>query len=130
MSSWRWRSWASKITAPERPQPLTAEEKDAARLNPSLNRGLYAIAIGLRPEGVREWNYATNLHKSGGMTDRELLAAAQFACDREVWDRCINTSERTRDVVDAWTSAFPCRSVNRWCAAAARSGWIRPMCMA
>ncbi|MCA0214349.1 MAG: lytic transglycosylase domain-containing protein [Proteobacteria bacterium] len=89
-----------KITAPERPQPLTAEEKDAARMNPSLNRGLYAIAIGLRPEGVREWNYATNLHKSGGMTDRELLAAAQFACDREVWDRCINTSERTRDVVD------------------------------
>jgi soluble lytic murein transglycosylase len=47
-----------KITAPERPQPLTAEEKDAARLNASLNRGLYAIAIGLRPEGVREWNYA------------------------------------------------------------------------
>jgi soluble lytic murein transglycosylase len=89
-----------KVTAPERPQPLTAEEKEAARLNASLNRGLYAIAVGLRPEGVREWNYATNLHKSGGMNDRELLAAAQFACDREVWDRCINTSERTRDVVD------------------------------
>jgi soluble lytic murein transglycosylase len=30
------------------------------------------------------------------MGDRELLAAAQLACDREVWDRCINTSDRTR----------------------------------
>ncbi len=89
-----------KITAPERPAPLSADEKEAARLNPSLNRGLYAIAIGLRPEGVREWNYATNLARPGGMTDRELLAAAQMACDREVWDRCINTSERTREVVD------------------------------
>ena len=45
---------------------------------------------------MREWNYTTNLHKPGGMTDRELLAAAQFACDREVWDRCINASDRTR----------------------------------
>jgi soluble lytic murein transglycosylase len=34
------------------------------------------------------------------MTERELLAASQLACDREVWDRCINTSERTRDAVD------------------------------
>jgi soluble lytic murein transglycosylase len=32
--------------------------------------------------------------------DRQLLAAAQFACDREVWDRCINTSDRTRTEVD------------------------------
>jgi soluble lytic murein transglycosylase len=30
------------------------------------------------------------------MGDRELLAAAQLACDREVWDRCINTSDRTK----------------------------------
>jgi soluble lytic murein transglycosylase len=29
-----------------------------------------------------------------------LLAAAQLACDREVWDRCINTSDRTRGEVD------------------------------
>jgi soluble lytic murein transglycosylase len=34
------------------------------------------------------------------MADRELLAAAQFACDREVWDRCINTSERTKGEFD------------------------------
>jgi soluble lytic murein transglycosylase len=85
-----------KVTIPARPAPLTAQEKEAARLNPSLNRGLYAIKLGIRPEGVREWNYATNLHQPGGLSDRELLAAAQFACDREVWDRCVNTSERTK----------------------------------
>jgi soluble lytic murein transglycosylase len=34
------------------------------------------------------------------MSDRELLATAQMACDREVWDRCINTSERTRAEID------------------------------
>ncbi|HYF17940.1 MAG TPA: transglycosylase SLT domain-containing protein [Ramlibacter sp.] len=89
-----------KITLPPKPAPLTAEEREAARLNPTLNRGLYAIAIGLRSEGVREWNYGTNLAKPGGLSDRELLAAAQFACDREVWDRCINTSDRTRAEFD------------------------------
>ncbi|WP_398494684.1 transglycosylase SLT domain-containing protein [Variovorax sp.] len=89
-----------RVVAATRPAPLTPEERNAARLNPSLNRGLYAIAIGLRPEGTREWNYATNLHDRGGMDDRALLAAADFACQREVWDRCINTSERTKGVID------------------------------
>jgi soluble lytic murein transglycosylase len=90
-----------RIVVPTRPAPLTAEEKNAARSNPSLARGLYAIAIGLRSEGVREWNYATNLHDRGGMDDRALLAAADLACQREVWDRCINTSERTKGAIDA-----------------------------
>jgi soluble lytic murein transglycosylase len=88
------------IAVPERPAPLTAEELEAARGNPSLVRGLQAIAIGLRSEGVREWNYGTNLARPGGLGDRELLAAAAFACEREVWDRCINTSERTRGEFD------------------------------
>jgi soluble lytic murein transglycosylase len=95
-----------KITVPAKPAPLTPEEKEAARLNPGLNRAAYAILIGLRPEGVREWNYSTNLQKRGGMSERELLAAAQFACDRQIWDRCINTSERTRGELD-FEQRFP-----------------------
>jgi soluble lytic murein transglycosylase len=94
-----------KITVPIKPPAPNAEEMDLAKRNPSLQRALYAIAMGLRPEGVREWNYGTNLvnaqGQSGLMTDRELLAAAQLACDHQVWDRCINTSERTRNVIDA-----------------------------
>jgi soluble lytic murein transglycosylase len=89
-----------QMTVPPRPVPSTEQEKTAARDNPGLQRALYAIGLGLRPEGVREWNYSTNLAKPGGMDDRELLAAAQLACEREVWDRCINTSERTKSFVD------------------------------
>lgn len=64
-----------KITAPARPPALTQEETEAARRNPSLQRALYAINMGLRSEGVREWNYATNLVNAqgqmGSMNDRE-----------------------------------------------------------
>ncbi|MEY4138039.1 MAG: hypothetical protein RLZZ371_221 [Pseudomonadota bacterium] len=88
------------ITPPPQPEPLTEAEKTAASTNPGLQRALAAIAIGMRPEGVREWNYSTNLHTPGGMNDRELLAAADLACKNEVWDRCINTSERTKSVID------------------------------
>ena len=95
-----------KISMPPRPAALTAEEKAAAGINTGLNRAAYAIALGLRPEGVREWNYATNLHQKGGMGERDLLAAAQFACDRQIWDRCINTSERTTTVMD-FDQRFP-----------------------
>ncbi len=90
-----------RIVVPPKPAPLTAEEKDQAKKNPGLARALHAIAIGLRSDGVREWNYSTNLHNRGGLDDRALLAAADLACKAEVWDRCINTSERTKGLVDS-----------------------------
>lgn len=80
---------------PPAPAPLTADERRAARSHPGLARALRLIELGLRSEGVREWNFSLR-----GMNDRQLLAAAQEACDREVWDRCINTSERTRVEID------------------------------
>ncbi|HJV62061.1 MAG TPA: transglycosylase SLT domain-containing protein [Albitalea sp.] len=83
------------IALPPKPLPLTPEEQAGAASNAGLARSLQLIALGLRNEGVREWNYSLR-----GMSDRELLAAAQLACDREVWDRCINTSERTRHDID------------------------------
>ena len=89
-----------RIVIPPGPAPLTDEERARAQANEGLQRALHAIRIGLRPEGVREWNYTTNLHQAGGMSERELLAAADLACSREVWDRCINTSERTADAFD------------------------------
>ncbi len=84
-----------RVALPPLPAPLTAAEREAARQHPGLTRALQMIALGLRSEGVREWNFSLR-----GMGDRELLAAAQRACDSEVWDRCINTSERTRSEVD------------------------------
>ncbi len=91
------------INTPLKPEPLTPAEREIARMDPGLIRALYAIALGLRAEGVREWNYTTNLHLRGGMDDRALLAAADLACSKEVWDRCINTSERTRSFIDQET---------------------------
>ena len=76
---------------PATPAPPSTAEREAAANVPGLRRGLHMISLGLRSEGVREWNFTLR-----GMADRELLAAAQLACEREVWDRCINTSDRTR----------------------------------
>jgi soluble lytic murein transglycosylase len=89
-----------RITVPIGPEPVSDEEREAALHNPGLQRALAAIQLGLRADGVREWNYSTNLHQRGGMSDRELLAAAELACEQRVWDRCIATSERTKTVVD------------------------------
>ena len=83
------------FAVPPRPQPLTDAEREAAAAHPGLTRALQLIALGLRGEGVREWNFSLR-----GMGDRALLAAAERACSREVWDRCINTSDRTRQEVD------------------------------
>ena len=94
------------VLPPPEPQPPTAEEIARAHANPGLTRALYAIRIGLRSEGVREWNYTTNLHQPGGMQDRDLLAAAAIACQAQVWDRCINTSERTKSFV-SWQQRYP-----------------------
>lgn len=79
---------------PRAPAPSDGERL-AARSHPGLQRALAAIDAGLRSEGVREWNFSLI-----GMGDRQLLAAAQLACEREVWDRCINTSEKTRAEID------------------------------
>ena len=88
-------------TLPPRPAPLSAEERAQAQRHPGLGRALALIALGLRGEGVREWNFSLR-----EMGDRQLLAAAQRACDAEVWDRCINTSERTQQEVD-FAQRFP-----------------------
>jgi soluble lytic murein transglycosylase len=95
-----------RITAPAAPAPLTAAEIAGARNNPGLIRALRAFEMDLRTEAIREWNYTVALHTPGGMSDRELLAAAELACQRQIWDRCINTSKRTRESIHA-AQRFP-----------------------
>ena len=80
-------------------RPPSAQEVAAARANPSIQRAFVARELGLNSEATREWNYATNLHLQGGMNDRDLLASAELACQQQWWDRCINTSKRTRHVL-------------------------------
>ena len=95
-----------KITVPPAPPPPTAKEKQDIRNDAALVRSIHAISIGLRSEGDREWNYVVRLHDPGGMNDRDLLATADLACEREDWKNCINTSERTRDFI-AFDQRFP-----------------------
>jgi soluble lytic murein transglycosylase len=90
-----------RLALPPEPAPLSAAERQAAQQHPGLSRALQLLALGLRSEGVREWNFSLR-----GLGERELLAAAQRACEREVWDRCINTSERTRGEIDV-NQRFP-----------------------
>ncbi len=86
--------------APSRPVSLTEAELAAAQAQPGVDRALRMLALGWRTEGVKEWNFNLAFSKPGGLSDRELLAVSEVACRREVWDRCINSSERTRQEID------------------------------
>jgi soluble lytic murein transglycosylase len=90
----------SPAREPNRPAPLTEAEVAQARAMPGVDRALRMMALGWRSEGVREWNFTLSWGKPGGLNDRELLAVAEEACRREIWDRCINSSERTRQEID------------------------------
>jgi soluble lytic murein transglycosylase len=108
-----------KITLPAAPAALTPAERDAPRQQAGFQRALQLIALGLRSEGVREWNFTLR-----GLQDRELLAAAAWACEREVWDRCINTSDRSKVEVDlAQRYPLPHRELLE---AKARAGGLDP----
>lgn len=89
------------IRLPAPPQGPTQAELNEAIETPGLMRALYAINMGLRSEGLREWNW-----NQIGKTDRQLQAAAQLACDQHVWDRCINTSERAKALFNV-SQRFP-----------------------
>jgi soluble lytic murein transglycosylase len=88
-------SLGQPFTLPLQPTPLTPEERAEAAANAGLSRALQLVSLGLRDEGRREWNYSLR-----GMSDRQLRAAAQIACDAQDWQLCINTSERTRGEID------------------------------
>ncbi|HEY9024597.1 MAG TPA: transglycosylase SLT domain-containing protein, partial [Burkholderiaceae bacterium] len=85
----------AQFALPPRPIPVTPLERGLARANAGLQRGLALTALELRDEGRREWNFSLR-----GMNDRDLLAAAQWACDMSDWQLCINTSERSRTEID------------------------------
>ncbi len=78
--------------AGHRPGP---DEVQAAGKLPGLQRALAFYRINLRYEGNREWIWAIR-----GLDDKQLLAAAEFASRNELYDRAINTAERTRELHD------------------------------
>jgi soluble lytic murein transglycosylase len=88
------------ILPPRAPAP-TAEELAPMTSNPGFARAQKFYELGMRVEGNREWNWQLR-----GMTDRQLLAAAEYARALALLDRMINTSDRTRSEYD-FTQRFP-----------------------
>lgn len=71
------------------------EELEAIAAVPAIRRALAFYALNLRFQGNREWLWAI-----GDFDDRQLLAAAEYARRNQLWDRAINTAERTRSLHD------------------------------
>lgn len=90
-----------RIVIPPPGAPLTAAEIAAIAANPGFQRALKFFGMRLRFEGTREWNWELR-----GLSEREHLAAAEFARQNNILDRMVNTSDRTRVEVD-YTQRFP-----------------------
>jgi len=84
-----------RIVAPPKAAPPTPEEQKAARDNPGIRRAMAFFRLDMRTEGVREWNWSLR-----GMSDRELLAAADLARRNQIWDRAIAAADRTKNEHD------------------------------
>lgn len=92
------------LTVPPRAAPPSADELEAARHHPGLRRALAFFRLQLRTEAVREWNWSLR-----SMDDRQLLAAAELARRHEIFDRAINTADRTvaqHDFVQRYPAPF------------------------
>jgi soluble lytic murein transglycosylase len=90
-----------KVTIPTRAQPAAAEEVAPMAENQGFKRALKFFDMNMRYEGYREWNW--ELRK---MNERQHLAAAEFARQKNVLDRMVNTSDRTKTEFD-FTQRFP-----------------------
>jgi soluble lytic murein transglycosylase len=78
------------ISAPPRTTPMNPQELGEALANDGLRRALAFFRIDARLDAVKEWNWSLR-----GMNDRQLLAAAELARRNDIWDRAINTADRT-----------------------------------
>lgn len=78
------------VQAPPQAYKLTEPDVAAIAASPGIQRALALFRLDVRLEAVREWLWAIR-----GLTDRQLLAAAEVARRNAVYDRAINTADRT-----------------------------------
>ncbi|MBI4191280.1 MAG: lytic transglycosylase domain-containing protein [Betaproteobacteria bacterium] len=71
------------------------DEVQAMAKVPGFQRALAFYRLNLRFEGNREWIWAIR-----GFDDMQLLAAAEFARRNELYDRAINTADKTVQLHD------------------------------
>jgi soluble lytic murein transglycosylase len=68
----------------------TPEEVAAIAREPGFQRALALYRLDQRVASAREWIWSIR-----GMDDKQLLAAAEFARQNEMFDRAINTADKT-----------------------------------
>jgi soluble lytic murein transglycosylase len=73
----------------------TADELASIRARAGIQRAVALYRLGWRDEGFREWTFALR-----GMTDSELLAAAEIARLADIPDRAIATALRTQTIFE------------------------------
>src|SRR3954471_17906565 len=71
------------------------DEVQAMAKVPGFQRAQTFYRLSLRFEGNREWSSAIR-----AFDDKQLLAAAEYARRSELYDRAINTADRTRELHD------------------------------
>ena len=79
-----------KIAAPAALYKPGAEDVRAMSQHPGLRRALALYSLNLRTEANREWLWAIR-----AFDDRQLLAASEVALRHDLYDRAINTADRT-----------------------------------
>ena len=89
------------VSIPAPGAPVTAAEIAAIEANPGIRRALKFFDMRLRFEGMREWNWEVR-----HLSDRELIAVAEYARQHHILDRMVYTSERTRALAD-YTHRYP-----------------------
>jgi len=78
------------ITLPPFAPTATEAEVAVAQKQLAFIRAQRFYALNLRSLGNQEWNFPLK-----GMTDRQLLASAELARRLQIYDRAVNTAERT-----------------------------------
>ena len=74
---------------------VTEQEIDAMASRKGFIRGERLYSMNLRFKGNREWNWELR-----NMTDKQLLAAAEYAKRINLYDRVVNTADRTKQEHD------------------------------
>lgn len=78
------------ITIPATTYRPSAQAVRAMAARPGLQRALALYRLNLRLDATREWLWATR-----DFDDKQLLAAAEVAKENDLYDRAINTADRT-----------------------------------
>jgi soluble lytic murein transglycosylase len=79
------------ITIPPKTTLSDVEMKAISKSIPAFTKAAKLYDMNLRTEGNREWNWELR-----GMSDKELLAAAEYGKKINMLDRTVNTADRTK----------------------------------